>query len=397
MVAMDYYAGMGRMPVEWSRPDRRLTGRSMVRQEPVGVVGAIVAWNVPLFLAVNKLAPALLAGCTVVLKPVAGDPADAYLLAEVARRPGCPRACCQRRPGRPREQRAPAATPGVDKISFTGVRRRRQADRRACAADLLKPCTLELGGKSAAVVLDDADLDAAVRPHRLTALMNNGQACIAQTRILAPRSRYNEVVDALARRSAPSRSGPRSDAATEIGPLVAERQRDRVLGYIEKGKDRAPAWSPAAAVPTDQDSGWFVQPTVFADVDNHMTIAQEEIFGPVLSVIPYDDRGRRRPHRQRLLLRTGRQRLDHRRRQGHRSLREDSHGHLRDQLVRVRSRLPVRRLQELGDRPRERARGHRAFLPTQERATADGLHHRVAGERCDKAFAVISSRQRWRC
>ncbi|MDT5205712.1 MAG: aldehyde dehydrogenase, partial [Mycobacterium sp.] len=148
--------------------------------------------------------------------------------------------------------------------------------------------TLELGGKSAAVVLEDANLDESLTHVVNNGLMNNGQACIAQTRILAPASRYDEVVDALAAKVAALKVGSALDSTTELGPLVADRQRSRVLGYIEKGKEQGAKVATGGGRPDDQERGWFVSPTVFANVTNDMTIAQEEIFGPVLSIIPYD-------------------------------------------------------------------------------------------------------------
>jgi acyl-CoA reductase-like NAD-dependent aldehyde dehydrogenase len=158
----------------------------------------------------------------------------------------------------------------------------------ACGA-LLRPVTLELGGKSAAIILDDADV-AAVVPQLLDAgLMNNGQACVAQTRILASRARYDEVLDALTEAVAAQVVGDPLDPTTQIGPLVAERQRERVLGLIAKGRDEGARVTTGGGRPAGQETGWFVEPTVFGDVDNKMTIAQEEIFGPVLSVIPFQD------------------------------------------------------------------------------------------------------------
>jgi aldehyde dehydrogenase (NAD+) len=156
-----------------------------------------------------------------------------------------------------------------------------------CGQDLRR-VTLELGGKSAAVVLEDANLDESLTHVVNNGLMNNGQACIAQTRILAPASRYDEVVDALAAKVAALKVGSALDSTTELGPLVADRQRSRVLGYIEKGKEQGAKVATGGGRPDDQDRGWFVSPTVFANVTNDMTIAQEEIFGPVLSVIKYD-------------------------------------------------------------------------------------------------------------
>jgi aldehyde dehydrogenase (NAD+) len=285
-MVMDYYGGMGAdFPFEEQR--QGVMGPVLVRREPVGVVGAIVPWNVPLFVTALKLAPALIAGCTVVLKPSPETALDSYLLAEVATEIGLPPGVLNIvTAGRETSQHL-VTHPGVDKISFTGSGAAGRHIAALCAQDLRR-VTLELGGKSAAVVLEDADLDATLGHIVSNGLMNNGQACIAQTRILAPSSRYGEVVDALAAKVGALKVGSALDATTEIGPLVANRQRERVLGYIEKGKAQGARVVTGGGRPADQDRGWFVSPTVFADVDNHMTIAEEEIFGPVLSVISYD-------------------------------------------------------------------------------------------------------------
>jgi betaine-aldehyde dehydrogenase len=285
-MVMDYYGGMGAdFPFEESR--QGVMGPVLVRREPVGVVGAIVPWNVPLFVTALKLAPALIAGCTVVLKPSPETALDAYLLAEVATEIGLPAGVLNIVTAGREISEHLVTHPGVDKISFTGSGAAGRHIAALCAQDLRR-VTLELGGKSAAVVLEDADLDTSLGHIVSNGLMNNGQACIAQTRILAPKSRYNDVVEALAAKVGALKVGSALDAGTEIGPLVANRQRDRVLGYIEKGKQQGARVVTGGGRPADQDRGWFVSPTVFADVDNHMTIAEEEIFGPVLSVISYD-------------------------------------------------------------------------------------------------------------
>ncbi len=285
-MVMDYYGGMaGDFPFEEKR--QGVMGPVLVRQEPVGVVGAIVPWNVPLFVTALKLSPALAAGCTVVLKPSPETALDSYLLAEVCQEIGLPAGVLNIVTAGREISEHLVTHPGVDKISFTGSGAAGRHIAALCATDLRR-VTLELGGKSAAVILDDADLDTSLGHIVANGLMNNGQACIAQTRILAPKGRYDEVVEALAAKVGALKVGPSLDTATEIGPLVAERQRTRVLGYIEKGKAEGARVVTGGGRPADQDRGWFVSPTVFADVDNHMTIAEEEIFGPVLSVIQYD-------------------------------------------------------------------------------------------------------------
>ena len=262
-------------------------GQTLVLREPIGVVGAVVAWNVPLFLACNKLGPALLAGCTVVLKPAAETPFSANALAEVFAEAGLPEGVLSVVPGGPETGRALTANPALDKFTFTGSSAVGKEIGKL-AAEKLKPCTLELGGKSAAIILEDADIDATLPMLLFAGLMNCGQACVGQTRILAPRSRYDEIVEKIAAAVAAMPVGMPDDPAAAIGPLISSKQRERVEGYIQKGIDEGARVVAGGGRPEGLDSGWFVQPTVFADVDNSMTIAQEEIFGPVLSIIGYD-------------------------------------------------------------------------------------------------------------
>ena len=277
----------GRTPWE-----ERRTGRHadyLVRREPVGVVGAIVAWNVPQVLIAVKLVPALLAGCTVVVKAAPEASLDAMLLAEIVEAAALPAGTVSVLTGGTDVGRALVEHPGVDKIAFTGSTSAGQDIAARCGA-ALKRVSLELGGKSAAVVLDDADLETTANGLRYASFVNNGQACAAQTRILAPRARYEEIVGMVAGVADGRTGGDPLAPDNRSGPLVSERQRDRVRRYIELGSEegaRLVAGGPAP--PPGQPVGWFVQPTVFAEVDNRMRIAQEEIFGPVLCVIPYDD------------------------------------------------------------------------------------------------------------
>ncbi|MFB9313702.1 aldehyde dehydrogenase [Nocardioides plantarum] len=261
----------------------------MVRREPVGVVAAIPPWNVPQFTIMSKVIPALLAGCTVVVKPAPETPLDGYLMAELLREAGVPAGVVNIVAGGREVGEHLVAHPGVDKVAFTGST---DAGRKIAAVcgQQLKRVSLELGGKSAAIVLDDADLGIAIEGLKFTALMNSGQACVAQTRILASRTRYAEVVDALAEAVSGMQVGDPMDPATEIGPMVAQRQQERVEKYIAIGQEEgARLVAGGNGRPDGLDRGWYVRPTVFADVDNRMRIAQEEIFGPVLSVIPFDD------------------------------------------------------------------------------------------------------------
>jgi aldehyde dehydrogenase (NAD+) len=287
MGALKYFAGPAVDQVKWRDIRNGDYGQTIVYREPIGVVGAIVAWNVPLFLAVNKLGPALLAGCTVVLKPAAETPLSANLLAEAFAEAGLPEGVLSVVPGGIETGQALTSNPGVDMFSFTGSSAvGKEIGRRA--ADMLKPCTLELGGKSAAILLDDVDLASSIPMLVFSGIMNTGQACVAQTRILAPRSRYDEIVDAVSGFVQALPVGPPSDPTAQIGSLISEKQRARVEGYIAKGIEEGARLVCGGGRPEGLESGFFVQPTVFADVDNKMTIAQEEIFGPVLSIIGYD-------------------------------------------------------------------------------------------------------------
>jgi betaine-aldehyde dehydrogenase len=260
-----------------------------VRSEGVGVVGAIVPWNVPQFVTMSKLAPALLSGSTIVIKPSPETPLDAILMAELLEEAGIPKGVVSVIPAGREVGEHLVRHPGVDKIAFTGSTAAGRTIASICG-EQLKRVSLELGGKSAAIVLDDADLAHTMEGLKFASLMNNGQACVAQTRILASRTRYDEVVEALADTVRGMKVGDPDDPTTEIGPLVAERQQERVDKYIALGQEEgARVVVGGNGRPDGIDKGWYVQPTVFADVDNKMRIAQEEIFGPVLAVIPYDD------------------------------------------------------------------------------------------------------------
>ena len=287
MSAFQYYAGAADK-FTWQEIRDGIYGQTLVVREPIGVVGAVTAWNVPFFLAANKLGPALLAGCTMVLKPAAETPLSVFAMAEMFAEAGLPEGVLSIVPGGAETGRALTANPNLDKYTFTGSSAVGKEIGKI-AADNLKPCTLELGGKSAAIILDDADLDSTLPMLVFSGLMNCGQACVGQTRILAPRSRYDEVVEKLAAAVAAMPVGLPDDPGAAIGPLISEKQRERVESYIKKGIEEGARVVAGGGRPEGLDSGWFVQPTVFADVDNSMTIAQEEIFGPVLAVIPYED------------------------------------------------------------------------------------------------------------
>ncbi|MFC9929916.1 aldehyde dehydrogenase [Streptomyces sp. NPDC127190] len=287
MMVWDAAIGVARAyPYEERRAG--VLGPILVRREPVGVVAAVVPWNVPQFVAAAKLAPALLAGCTAVLKPSPESPLDAYLLADIARDAGLPDGVLSVLPADREVSEYLVGHPGVDKVSFTGSV---PAGRRVMevAARNLTRVTLELGGKSAAIVLPDADLETAVSGIVPAAWMNNGQACVAQTRILVPRARYAEFADAFAQAASALRVGDPLDPATQVGPLVARRQQQRSLDYIRIGQEEGAKILTGGGRPAGLEKGWYVEPTLFGDVDNTMRIAREEIFGPVICLLPYGD------------------------------------------------------------------------------------------------------------
>jgi aldehyde dehydrogenase (NAD+) len=262
-------------------------GYTVVRHEPVGVVGAIVPWNAPQGVAAMKVAPALAAGCTVVLKAAQETALDARVIAEAAAQAGLPPGVLNILAGDREAGAHLVSHPGIDKVTFTGSTSAGRLIAETCGR-LMRPVTLELGGKSAAIILDDADLDGTMQRLRQVSFGNNGQLCYANTRLLAPRSRYSEVVDAAAAMADSLVVGNPLDESVDIGPLVSSRQRDRVLGYIETGKTEGARLVVGGATPTLEKRGWYVAPTVFADVDSSARIAREEIFGPVLSIIPYN-------------------------------------------------------------------------------------------------------------
>jgi betaine-aldehyde dehydrogenase len=264
-------------------------GNSLVVHEPVGVVGAITPWNYPLYQVVLKVAPALAAGCTVVLKPSEVAPINAFILAEVIDEVGLPPGVFNLVSGvGPVIGEAIAAHPTVDMVSFTGSTR---AGRRVMelAAEGIKRVSLELGGKSANILLDDADLATAVPAGLFGCYMNSGQTCSALTRMLVPRDKLAEVEELAAAGAAGFAPGDPFEAGKLLGPLVSAVQRDRVRGYINKGiEEGAKLVAGGAEAPEGLEKGFYVQTTVFSEVTPDMTIAKEEIFGPVLSIIPYD-------------------------------------------------------------------------------------------------------------
>ncbi|MGQ4601266.1 aldehyde dehydrogenase family protein [Nocardia sp. R6R-6] len=283
-----YYADLARRtPVEEHRTAIGGPGVTVVRREPIGVVAAIIPWNFPQSLMMFKVAPALAAGCTLVIKPAPETALDAFQLADAASEAGLPAGVINIVPGGRETGAYLVGHPGVDKVAFTGSTAAGREIGAVCGR-LLRPVTLELGGKSAAIVLDDADLTVVARGLSWASLLNNGQTCHLSTRILAPRSRYAEVVDAVADLAASMPVGDPADPATRVGPLVSARQRERVEDYIALGRTEGGRVATGGRRPDHLDRGWFVEPTVFADVDPGSRLAREEIFGPVLVVLPYD-------------------------------------------------------------------------------------------------------------
>jgi acyl-CoA reductase-like NAD-dependent aldehyde dehydrogenase len=266
-------------------------GNSVVVREPVGVVGAITPWNYPLHQITLKVAPALAAGCTVVLKPSEVAPFNAFILAEAAESVGLPKGVLNVVTGYGADAgEALVKHPGVDMISFTGSTR---AGKRISelAAQTVKRVALELGGKSASVILDDADLPAAVKGTVNGCYLNSGQTCTALTRMLVPESKYEEAARLAADAAKSFTVGDPLAETTRLGPLTSKAQLERVRSYIKKGIEEGAELVAGGAEPPEgvPAGGYYVRPTVFGKVKNDMTIAQEEIFGPVLSIIPYKD------------------------------------------------------------------------------------------------------------
>ncbi|MGI5135181.1 aldehyde dehydrogenase [Streptomyces sp. CA-106110] len=269
--------------------DPSVTFDTIVRREAIGVVAAVIPWNSPFSAATAKLVPALLAGNTVILKVSPENSLSMMLLADLWHEAGLPQGVLSILPADRETSEHLVSHPDVDKIAFTGSTR---AGRRiaSIAGEHLKRVSLELGGKSAALILEDADLEAAVQGLRFGSLANNGEACILQTRILAPRSRYEEVVAALKDMVESLKVGDPSAPDTFIGPMIRPDQQQRVIDYINIGMaEGARLVTGGPQIPKGLEKGNYVTPTLFADVDNSMRIAQEEIFGPVLAVIAYDD------------------------------------------------------------------------------------------------------------
>ena len=281
-----YFAGWPTKIVGETLPVTWPNAFCYTRKEPVGVCGAIIPWNFPLLMAAWKVAPALAAGCTVVLKPAEQTPLTALRFGEMALEAGIPEGVLNVVTGDGRTGAALVDHPDVNKIAFTGST---EVGREigAKAGRALKRVTLELGGKSPNIILPDADLDAAVKGSYQAIYYNTGQVCNAGSRLFAPRERFDEVVSRLADQARRARLGPGLDPQTQLGPLVSAEQHERVRGYIERGK--AEGAELVTGGPGADDGGYFVEPTLFTATRDDLAIAREEIFGPVLVAMPYDD------------------------------------------------------------------------------------------------------------
>jgi len=288
--AFNYYAALA-TTFAWQEEHQPLHSPGATKgylvREPVGVVGAIIPWNGALGLIGWKVAPALLAGCTVVLKSSPESPGSALVVAEIAAEIGLPKGVLNVVTADRDASEALVRNPHVDKITFTGSTAAGKRIGSICGGRIAR-CTLELGGKSAGVIMDDYDVESAAKSISSTARILNGQVCSSLTRILVSRHRHDAFVDALSAEFDKIRVGDPFDINTELGPLAMQRQRDRVEDYIAKGKVEGAKLAAGGGRPAHLNRGYFVEPTVFAAVDNNMAIAREEIFGPVISVIPTD-------------------------------------------------------------------------------------------------------------
>jgi len=259
-----------------------------VVHEPVGVVAAIAPWNAPYMIMAAKLGPSLLAGCTVIMKPSPETPLEAYIIAECAEEAGLPPGVINLVPGHREAADHLVNNPGIDKVSFTGSTAAGKRIGEVCASRVAR-CTLELGGKSAAIVLDDFSAEETAKTLAGAITLISGQVCAMLTRAIVPRHRHDEIADAISNAMKQIRVGHSDDPEAQMGPLAMQRQLERVEYYIDKGKSEGADLVTGGARPSELNQGYFMQPTLFANVDNSMTIAREEIFGPVLSLIPCDD------------------------------------------------------------------------------------------------------------
>jgi acyl-CoA reductase-like NAD-dependent aldehyde dehydrogenase len=283
----DYYGQLA-AGFDFERTVRTDAAAGLVTQEPVGVVGAIVPWNSPVTLAAWKAAPALAAGCTMVIKPPPEAPLSTFILATSLAEAGLPPGVVNVVPGGREVGEHLVRHPGTDKIAFTGST---AAGRRimSLCGEQIKRVSLELGGKSACILLDDVDVAAVVPTVVGIGMSRSGQVCAAQTRILVHRSRYAEALEAAAGTASGLAVGDPHDPSTVIGPLVARRQRERVEGFIDTARRQGAQVVTGGGRPGHLPWGWYVEPTILGQVDNGMQVAREEIFGPVLCLVAFDD------------------------------------------------------------------------------------------------------------
>lgn len=283
-----YFAGLAdSYPFETRQPASMAPGTTVIRREPVGVVAAIVPWNAPYAILTQKIGPALVAGCTVILKPSPETPVEAFLIAECAEAAGFPPGVINLVPAHREASDHLVCNPGVDKVSFTGSTGAGRRIGQVCAERVAR-VTLELGGKSAAIVLDDYPVADAARILTSSICMMTGQVCATLSRVLVPRATQHQYADAFADAMRVVTIGDPYDPATQMGPLAMERQLHRVTGYVAKGLEQGARIATGGGRPRHLERGFYFEPTLFTEVDNRMTIAQEEIFGPVICLIPYD-------------------------------------------------------------------------------------------------------------
>jgi aldehyde dehydrogenase (NAD+) len=285
---LQYFAGLaGTYPFETRQPISMGPGTAIIVREPVGVVAAIAPWNAPFAIMTQKIAPALVAGCTVIMKPSPETPLEAYIIAECAAAAGFPPGVVNLVPAHREASDYLVRNSGVDKVSFTGstVAGRRIA---SVCADRVARCTLELGGKSAAIVLDDFPIEEAAAILTGTICTMTGQVCATLSRVIVPRQKHDALAAAICKAMATTKVGDPNDPTSQMGPLAMERQLRRVEGYIAKGLQEGATLACGGGRPKHLAHGYYFEPTLFTNVDNRMTIAQEEIFGPVICLIPAD-------------------------------------------------------------------------------------------------------------
>ena len=283
-----YFAGLASTyPFETRQPTSLGPGTAVIVREPVGVVAAICPWNAPYGIMAQKIAPALVAGCTVIMKPSPETPLEAYVIAECAEAAGFPPGVINLVPANREASDHLVRNPGVDKVSFTGSTAAGRRIGQVCAERVAR-VTLELGGKSAAIVLDDYPVEQAAKILTSSICIMSGQVCATLSRVIVPRAKHDAFADAFTAAMRDIRVGDPTDPATQMGPLAMERQLHRVQGYIEKGRQQGAKLVTGGGRPKHLARGYYFEPTLFAAVDNRSVIAQEEIFGPVISMIAAD-------------------------------------------------------------------------------------------------------------